>query len=100
MAQRPAMQRTAPPGNGPATDVSGALAEKPSSKLKQSSPFLNGRPRKHVYGHDVDLAPVCFGSQHGHHPLAAPTLTAREILASPAHAAEARGRQPGGVGGI
>lgn len=41
---------------------------KPSSTPKQSSAFPDGRPRKHVYGCDVDLAQACFGSRRGHRP--------------------------------
>lgn len=56
-----------------APDVSGALAEGPSSKLTQPSPFPNGGLRKHIYGRDVDLAQAWFGSWHGPRLPAAPT---------------------------
>lgn len=92
--------RTGPRGTGrPRQGVTRPQApvvlwpRKPRSPQKQSPPFPNGRPRKHVYGCDVDLAQAHFGSQRGHRPPAAPNHWGN--LALPAHTAEAGGEAAG-----
>ena len=61
------LQRTGwpPAWSDPARDVSGPLAAQPSLKLKPPSLFPNGCLRKYIYGQDMPLARVCFGSWHG-----------------------------------